>query len=159
MAKGRIEKDDLIKRDALQTFQELQKVVEANIVTIEKLKRATLQLDRVKGSDKEIRAKRKVLRYQQEYLSNQRKVSALNKKHIAQQRQLSLEIKKTTKTQSGFMRNLSMGLRNVVVPLLAIQSIFKGIGDLKNTLIRLDSFRFALNKITGSAAATTESMN
>ena len=156
-----INKNDLIREDALETFRKLQILVTKNIETIEKLKRATVKLYEKKGTEQESRALKKVISLNAERIAQTREMNALETKGVALKQQLALATKAATVSQTGLNAALAtMGsiLKSVLGPLTIIYGIFRGIGKLKEILIKLDSFNFALQKITGSAFKTEESM-
>lgn len=171
MAKGsgRIEKDDLIAPDAVSAFSSLQIAVEENIRTIEKLRQANVKLnnERSKASG-ESPAMRTAYNLRQKYLAQQRTINALVKGGTVDQNKYNASIRggaKATTIATAATGRLSKAmavLRSIVssvaAPLAILYAIWRGIGKIKDTVIQLDSFRFALNKITGSTARTTETM-
>jgi tape measure domain-containing protein len=156
-----INKDDLIRDDALQNFVKLNLLIQKNIEHVEKLKKATLALDAVRGTDKEARALRKVAKYRAEYTANMRETILLEKKSIALKDELAMATKRAgvqQKKLNGLMATMKTIMSSMLGPLVIFYKIWQGIGALKDTVIRLDAFRFALEKITTSSARTVESM-
>lgn len=158
---GAITGPELLRADAKKVFIELNAVVEKSIITIDKLTRATIRLHQVKGTDREARALTKVNKLATEQLGLKEKAIMLDKKHTATQRQLEVALKKTgvaTKKTTGAFASMALVLKTLLGPMAILFALWQGIKNLKDTVVRLDSFKFALEKITDTSARTVESM-
>lgn len=161
MAGGKVNVIIELEKQRLESFARLEGYLERSEKKTKELKNATYALNKArnKGGSGTVAQKNRYNKALEEELAATKMVNIELKKQALLYKKLAIENKKANaeKKKSGaLLRNLSAAYFKIGAAIAVVMGAFRAFTKMRDTLVMLDSFKFAMEKITGSSSEAAE---